>query len=65
MDLSAKPFTAVTLHKMLVELMEVEEKVTHHVMWLVKEVTTPWIKRVVPTTPSFLKFSQGNEEKYL
>nr|XP_014265736.1 dynein regulatory complex subunit 7 [Maylandia zebra] len=37
-DLSAKPFTAVTLHKMLVELMEVEEKVTHHVMWSVKEM---------------------------
>ncbi|XP_031606055.1 dynein regulatory complex subunit 7 isoform X1 [Oreochromis aureus] len=37
-DLSEKPFTAVTLHKMLVELMEVEEKVIHQIMRSVKEM---------------------------
>lgn len=37
-DLSAKPFTTVTLHKMLVELMEVEEKVTDHIMQSVEEM---------------------------
>lgn len=57
-DLTEKPFTAMTLHKILVELMEDEEKVTLQIMRSVQEVTTPWIKRIITTMPSFLKLEK-------